>query len=272
MPDGYSNHRDQYRAVSDDYSRKELIERALLDGLGKFVQYREVGFVVFGDMTVDDLARAFQHHPVLIKPILASVNIASRAIKRDLGVDFNLYSSRVTPERASQLAGYVYPLLPRDMAIPALVELDRSGWVDKEMRNLKARWEARVQEALVACAGLPFKKRHFDCEGEEYEIDAAHFDEDVHVHLAVDVKRIESPRDIHKRCDEIVNKALKLKRVLPAAKFYAVVYYPFPQEHGNIRSRLAGAAVDGVFFASETADSIRSAAMHLLAHARVGNP
>lgn len=40
---------------------------------------------------------------------------------------------------------------------------------------------------------------------------------------AVDVKRIEARRDIHKRCDEIVNKAAKFKRNYPRGTFIAFI-------------------------------------------------
>lgn len=45
------------------------------------------------------------------------------------------------------------------------------------------------------------------------------------------MKRIEARRDIHKRCDEIVRKAVKLKQIYPKVKFGAVIYYPFIDEH-----------------------------------------
>jgi len=73
---------------------------------------------------------------------------------------------------------------------------------------------------------------------------------------AVDVKRIEARRDIHKRADEIVNKAAKFKQTYPAGKFGALIYYPFTAEHGNLRDRLAGAEIDSLVFASENIDSI----------------
>jgi hypothetical protein len=44
------------------------------------------------------------------------------------------------------------------------------------------------------------------------------------VHIGIDIKRIEARQDIHKRCDEIVNKAAKLKAVFRKAKFGAVIY------------------------------------------------
>ena len=81
------------------------------------------------------------------------------------------------------------------------------------------------------------------------------------IQIAVDVKRIEARRDIHKRCDEIVNKAAKFKGVYSKAKFVAFIYYPFTEEHSHISSRLRSENIDVVVFASENTDSIRNAAI-----------
>lgn len=80
----------------------------------------------------------------------------------------------------------------------------------------------------------------------------------------MDIKRIEARRDIHKRCDEIVNKATKLKASFPQSKFSAVIYYPFVQEQVNIQNRLESPNIDGVVFASESEGSIENAVQLLL--------
>lgn len=49
------------------------------------------------------------------------------------------------------------------------------------------------------------------------------------------------------------------------AKFAAVIYYPFIDEHINIQSRLKSKKIDGVFFASESDESVETAARILLA-------
>src|SRR3990172_12236373 len=100
--------------------------------------------------------------------------------------------------------------------------------------------------------------------GELFELDAAApvFGD---VHTGVDVKRIEARRDIHKRSDEIANKARKLKLAFPRAKFGAVIYYPFSEEHINIQNRLKSPEIDCVVFAGQSEDSIRTAVKFLLA-------
>ena len=55
------------------------------------------------------------------------------------------------------------------------------------------------------------------------------------------MKRIEARRDIHKRCDEIVNKAFNFKHAFRGGKFGAMIYYPFVDEHANIIIRTDGA-------------------------------
>ncbi|MBW1690461.1 MAG: hypothetical protein JRJ70_06850 [Deltaproteobacteria bacterium] len=99
---------------------------------------------------------------------------------------------------------------------------------------------------------------------EEFELDAATPHEGP-VQIGIDVKRIEARRGIHKRCDEIVNKATKLKLIFLEAKFAAVIYYPFIDEHINIQNRLSSENIDAVSFASESKDSIENAVRMLLA-------
>jgi len=79
------------------------------------------------------------------------------------------------------------------------------------------------------------------------------------------VKRIEARRDIHKRCDEIVNKAARLKTACPNATFAAVIYYPFIEEHANVKSRLESDDIDAVMFAAESKESVEGAVKMLLA-------
>jgi len=84
------------------------------------------------------------------------------------------------------------------------------------------------------------------------------------IKVGIDVKRIEARRDIHKRCDEIVNKAAKLKSAFPDAKFGTVIYYPFIEEHVNIQNRLRSSDINCVVFASEAKESIETAIRMLL--------
>ena len=216
----------------------------------------------FGDLDVGELAEAFYKHPIVVKAICSCVNVAQRAIKRDLKIDLDTYTDRIDEVRAGILAGFLKPMLPDRIAIPALIELDRYAWVDKEMRAAKGRWEEAVRDAIDAATGANFKKRKFTASGEDFEIDAA-YPASGPIEVAVDVKRIESPRDIHKRADEIVNKAAKFKASHPNSKFFTVVYYPFPAEHINVTSRLKSDYIDGLFFAAQTASSIASAADYL---------
>ena len=217
-----------------------------------------------GDLDAEELADAFVKYPIVIKPTLSLINVASRAIRRDLGFDINTYCTRISEKQASLLAGYIKPMLPPAMAVPALMELDRYSWTDKEMRANKGNWEKTVTDAINEDSTASFRKRRFICDDEAFELDAASPPKGDRIDIGIDVKRIESPRDIHKRADEIINKAAKFKKVYPKGKFIAVVYYPFPNEHINVRSRLQSENIDGVYFAGGTASSIRSAVDLLL--------
>lgn len=249
--------------------RLAQLESAIREAFAPYLVIREVGFVQFGDLTVEVLADAFHRFPVLVKPILASANVAGRAIRRDLGLDIDTYNAKLNQEVAGILAGYVWPLLSKEVAVPALVELERFWWVDKEMRKSKANWEVAVRNALNKFT-LPearFAKRKFQVSRETFEIDAASPPTAMPIEIAVDVKRIESPRDIHKRADEIVNKAANFAIAFPRGQFFVIVYYPFPHEHMNLRSRLDSPYIRGVFFASDATSSIEQAARFTLDHA-----
>lgn len=114
---------------------------------------------------------------------------------------------------------------------------------------------------------MPFEKCPV-CGGEQFELDAATPGEG-DIQIGIDVKRIEARRDIHKRCDEIVNKASKLKSAFSKARFGAVVYYPFIDEHVNIQNRLRSSDIDGVVFASGSDESIENAVRLLLSTLKV---
>ena len=125
------------RALSRLPERTAQIESSLIAAYKKVIEVREVPFVRFGDLDAAELATAFVAYPMIIKPTLSCVNVAQRAISRDLGFDFDTYSTKVTPDQAKILAGYIKPFLPPAIAIPALVELDRYFWTDKELRAPK---------------------------------------------------------------------------------------------------------------------------------------
>lgn len=166
-------------------------------------------------------------------------------------------------DKAKVIAGYIKPFLPSYMAIPALSQIDRISFIDKEIRKGKGQWEKKILESLNRFGRLQFQKRMFVARGEEFELDAAS-PQAGDIKTGVDIKRIEARRDIHKRCDEIVNKAARLKSTFPKVKFGVVVYYPFIEEHINIQNRLSSDNIDCVVFASESRDSVENAVRLLL--------
>lgn len=265
MPDGYGSHQDYMRRVKADAdARQQTVEKALREAFARFIEKREVEVVVFSSMKAEDLAQAMLAYPLILKPILASCNIAARAIERDLGIkNLDTYTPHLTEDQVKIIAGYVKPFLPAYMELPTLGRIDQILYVDKEIRKGKGRWERQILEALNRHGQQVFRKRKFVVEGQEFELDAA-TPEKNNIEIGLDIKRIEARRDIHKRCDEIVNKASKLKTILPQAKFGAVIYYPFIDEHVNIQSRLRSANIDVVVFASESEESIENAIRLLL--------
>jgi len=266
MPDGYGSHADYMSWVTDDAKmRQQAIEKALREAFADFIETRKVEIIVFSNVSVLDLAKAVIRHPSILKPLVAVCNIAARAIERDLQIkNVDTYDPRLSEQQASAIAGYIKPFLPPYVEIPTLSNLDRVAFIDKEIRKGKGRWERKIIETLNRFSSVEFKKRKFTTNGEEFELDAATPHEGS-VQIGVDVKRIEARRDIHKRCDEIVNKAAKLKSVFPEARFAAVIYYPFIDEHINIQNRLSSENIDAISFASESKGSIENAARMLLA-------
>lgn len=265
MPDKYGSHADYMDWVKDDAdSRQEAIEDALRKAFSNFMEKREVEVIVFSSMTAFDLAEAIINHPLILKPLLAACNIAARAIERDLSIkNVDTYSPRLSDDQVKVIAGYIKPFLPSYLEIPALSRIDRVAFIDKEIRKGKGRWEKKIIESLNRFSSLQFHKRMFVAEEEQFELDAAS-PKSGYIKIGIDIKRIEARRDIHKRCDEIVNKAAKLKSAFPGSKFGAVVYYPFIEEHINIQNRLRSDKIDGVVFASEAKESIENAVRMLL--------
>ncbi|MEC0169123.1 hypothetical protein [Paenibacillus graminis] len=262
----YSSHREQVAKVEGVIERTGIIETALETAFEMHVFYREVPFINFGNVTAEELALAFINFPVIIKPLITCVNVAGRAIDRDLGMSIDTYKGNLKPEQASILAGYIKPMLPNELAIPAISELDKWFFVDKEVRKNKGNWEKIVLDSLNSHSNLQFKKRKFLVEGKEYELDAA-APTVGDILVGIDVKRMEAKRDIHKRADEIINKASKFKRVFPASKFYAYIYFPFPAEHLSVQMRLSDPNIDGIYFAAESVSSVVQQAMFILGDA-----
>jgi hypothetical protein len=202
--------------------------------------------------------------PLILKPLIASCNIAARAIERDIGIkNLNTYLPILTERQALLIAGYIMPFLPHNLEIAAMSHLDRVEFIDKEIRMGKGRWEQLVTNALTRYSREPFRKREFIANDKPYELDAASPPRGP-IAVGVDVKRIEARRDIHKRSDEIAQKAAKFKQVYPEGKFGAIMYYPFIAEYENIRSRLDTPEVDAVFFAGKLQAAIENAAISLL--------
>lgn len=270
MADGYASHKDYIDLIKSDVSaRQETVHLALKKAFSTFIEKREVEVILFSNMNPMELAGALVKFPLILKPLLACCNIAGRAIERDLSIkNLNTYSLRLNEDHAKIIAGYIKPFLPPYLEIPTLCRIDGISYIDKEMRKGKGRWEQKILECLNRTKGIVFKKRKFLVGGQEFELDAAYPDRG-DIKIGVDIKRIEARRDIHKRCDEIVNKAHKLKSVLPKAKFGAIVYYPFIDEQVNISNRLESENIDGVVFASELDDSVSNAVKMLFSTMKV---
>jgi hypothetical protein len=261
----YGTQKDFIGSVEASANARQLaIEKALKEAFSRHIERREVEVVIFSGMTGSDLSEAIFSKPEVLKPLLASCNIAARAIERDLGIkNLDTYAPRLSRDQAGIIAGYMKQFLPAYLELPTLAQIDRVYFIDSEIRKLKGAWEKNILAALNEYSETEFHKRTFRADSEEFEVDAATPPQG-DITIGIDVKRIEARRDIHKRCDEIVNKARKLRTVYPNSKFGVVVYYPFIEEHVNVQNRLRSPDIDGVVFASESDDSITNAVRMLL--------
>ena len=267
MSKDYSTHADYMaRASAEAKARIIEIEDGLRAAFGLHIERRSVEVILFSDVSVDELAKALLTHPQILKPLLAVCSIGGRGPARDIDVrNLNTYKPSLTRSKADQLAGYLKPFLPDSVEIPTIVKVDELGFVDKEIRKAKGGWEKRITDAANKWSRVVLTKRKFSVEGLKFELDAA-FPRTGDVEIGIDIKRIEARQDIHKRCDEIVNKATKLSSVFPSAKFGAVIYYPFPTEHVNVQSRLKSSNIHGIAFAGDSDASIDNAMKLLLAN------
>lgn len=256
QPNDYTSHKEQIEASGPSAERIAGLQDGLLKAYERVISYREVAVISFEDFTADELAQAFVSFPIILKPTLACVNVAGRALKRDLGLKINTYATKISADHARILAGYLKPLLPPEIAVPVLLELDRYAWTDKVMRLTKGQWEKDLTKAINAASKRAFKKRRFKVGDQVFELDIAYPATGDAIDIGIDVKRIEAVQDTQKRADEIVNKAAKFKSIYPDSKFYALVYYPFTSQHANLLSRLKGPHIDGVYFAGATPSSI----------------
>lgn len=260
----YSNHKEQLEAASPKPERIQKLQEALENAFADCIEIRQVKYILFDEMSAEELANAFFNYPILIKSVLACVNVASRAIARDLQLNVDTYATKISQTKAATLAGYIKPMLPKEIAIPSLTELDRYFWTDKELRANKGRWEKKIINCLNKNAFVSFKKRKFSSQKESFELDAAYPTSGDKINIGIDIKRIESPRDIHKRADEIINKSTKFKLEFIQGQFFVIIYYPFPSQHQNVISRLNDSNIDGIFFANESNSSIEQATLLLL--------
>ena len=253
---------ESVRASAEE--RLAAVERDLKRAFGSVITLQETEVICFARVSAEELAEAVQQRPAVLKPLLLACNIAARAIERDLSIrNLDTYKPKVDKVKASLIAGYLKPFLPPRLAVRTLCQLDRTAFVDKEIRKRKGRWEKGVVEVLSQVSSREFRKRMFTAAGQRFELDGA-CPRRGSIEIGIDVKRIEARRDIHKRCDEIVNKARKFKQRFPQGKFGAVIYYPFVEEHSNVRDRLDAPEVDSVVFADEGRGSIERAARLLL--------
>jgi hypothetical protein len=88
----YSNHLGQQVRSLPPADRSKELSEALGGAFRRHIIERVVGYIQFDQVSVEELADAFFRYPILIKSVLASVNVASRAVARDLEISLDTYN------------------------------------------------------------------------------------------------------------------------------------------------------------------------------------
>ena len=96
----YETHKDYMEWVKDDADlRQKEIENTLREVFADFIEVREVEVILFSNMSALDIANAINNHPAILKTLLASCNIAARAIERDLGIkNLDTYNPKINQD------------------------------------------------------------------------------------------------------------------------------------------------------------------------------
>jgi hypothetical protein len=261
--DGYTTEIDYYHYVAPmAEERASEIEAELFAAFKGYFVSNESRLIDINSLTPERFAEILIRHPKLLKPFSVLAVVAMRAFEKDLGIrNVNTYKPHLNEQQALKISKYLLEQMPKRFYLETIRELDRNQFIDKEKRKLKGSWENGIIETLVERTGLKFTKTRIIVVGEEYEIDAAHF-EGQHLKYAIDIKKIGSRRDFQKRSDEIINKSVAYRKLYPDGKFAAVVHYPF--EKDALRSRLKSNFIDMVVFANDSPESITEAVKTLI--------
>lgn len=259
----YRSHDEYLKLIAGNrVKRAEEIGTTVKETLGEYVTSRKADEVRLGAVPSDRLAAFLLKNPSLLKPLIAACNMGKRAIRKDLGLELDTFRPRLDAAKARQVAEYLLPSLPQQILIESLIALDAYQWVDSAIRKVKGRWERQFGDHLRR-RGVDCKKRKFSVGSQEFELDLA-YPSDGDVLLAVDMKMIGHPSDKHKRGDEIVNKAIKYKGLVPKGIFVALIYYPFDDDRASLAERVTlTSEVDEVIFAGDDAESVEAASQHL---------
>ncbi len=262
MRDEFEPQKVLYFKLLEKHSRRKIqIEKAIREHMGDHLTIVEETAINLSDMTPHQLALAIHEAPILLKSLSAVCNIAQRVFRLATGMNVDTYPDKISLGKAERIAEFLKAFLPDKITMKEVILTDQWWYIDKETRKFKGTgWEGVVRQTLDVLSGLEFKKRKF--KNRKYEIDAA-YPAKGRIEIGVDVKRIQSPRDIHKRSDEIINKAAHMKDEYPDSRFYAVIFYPFGDKEA-LELRFENSQVDGIFYAGESKESIEEACDALL--------
>jgi DNA-binding protein Fis len=253
----YRSHDAYLQAIAVQRTKRaEEIRSVVREKLGKYVAQVEADELDLGRVSAEELRELLSAHPDLLKPLLVACNVGQRAVKRDLGFNVNTLRPRLKQAQAQQLAEFLLRSLPKKILVDSLVALDLYQWTDSAIRKAKGGWEKNIIEGLKG-RGVDCRKRKFKVDGQSFELDVA-YPSTGPVKVGVDVKMIGHALDIHKRSDEIKDKATLLKEQFPEATFVSVVYYPDDEGKQQVENRLrAGVThIDRILFAGDDPASI----------------
>lgn len=117
----------------DAAEHAKVVAETIETAFSEFIERREVAFVNFRLMTPIQLGEAIHSHPIILKCLCSACNIGGRSFQRDVGITVDTYATRIALDKAIVIATYLRSMLPEEIAVPALSELDRHAYFDKEV-------------------------------------------------------------------------------------------------------------------------------------------
>ena len=85
---------------------------------------RETSTILIDALSVVDVAEALIRQPTIMRTLLACAGVTPRVVERELRIAVDPDSAEISRRRAFALAGYLKPMLPKELEVPEMLRLD----------------------------------------------------------------------------------------------------------------------------------------------------